>query len=627
MMSRIMYWKRLLLPVLVIGMGLLVVSYWPGRTPEGQDPMLQSLVRFNQELNHALAEVVAVLENQTSAPRESLPTPGAMVQALNQQLEAMAQLKPVEAEQMVLDQMGDLVHRLSSESADPGRVAGLLIQLQRAASRLQAKHGMWLHKQAARKANWLRLAALVFLILGLACTGWAYSPLLQRLNAIRQELASLGVSQTSRASDLVDELTQMQTALHVLQARQDRLVRTVQMIANGHLDCSELLDEENDPLGRAVNHALRRVDARVQQLNELAEGNYLVEIPIHSEDDVLGSSLRRLQKVFKEIARVSREVARGNLSVAFQPRSERDQILQAFAEMIRLWQEQIARIREGVLVLANSTQEIAASVNQVGAGAAETATAVQETATTVRQVKQTADLFTQKAKMVVENSRKAVEVSQEGEQAVDRVLHEMEEIRRQMKAISANILRLSEQSQAIGEIISSVSNLAEQSNLLAVNASIEAAKAGEHGKGFTVVAQEIKSLAEQSKQATAQVRNILGDIQKAITQAVMATEQGNKAVEKGVAETSQSGQAIDALSKTVNKSASAVEQMAVAANEQLAGVAQVTEALDDIREATSQNVEGMKQVEEALEDLRRLGEELKQSVETFQVNANGVYRN
>src|SRR4030067_173625 len=109
----------------------------------------------------------------------------------------------------------------------------------------------------------------------------------------------------------------------------------------------------------------------------------------------------------------------------------------------------------------------------------------------------------------------------------------MHRIQEQMESIAQSIVRLSEQGQAIGEIIATVNDLAEQSNMLAVNAAIEAAKAGEQGKGFAVVAQEVKSLAEQSKQATAQVRTILGDIQKATSGAVMATEQGSKAGETG----------------------------------------------------------------------------------------------
>jgi len=126
-----------------------------------------------------------------------------------------------------------------------------------------------------------------------------------------------------------------------------------------------------------------------------------------------------------------------------------------------------------------------------------------------------------------------------------------------MESIAESIVRLSEQSQAIGEIIATVNDLAEQSNLLAVNAAIEATKVGEQGKGFVVVAQEIKSLATQSKEATAQVRTLLGDIQKATSAAVLATEQGNKAVEAGVKQTAEAGDSIRLLADSVNEAAQA----------------------------------------------------------------------
>ena len=110
---------------------------------------------------------------------------------------------------------------------------------------------------------------------------------------------------------------------------------------------------------------------------------------------------------------------------------------------------------------------------------------------------------------------------------------------------------LSEQSTAIGEITATVADIAEQSNLLAVNAAIEAAKAGEQGKGFAVVAQEVKSLAEQSKQATGQVRSILSDIQKGINTAVMLTERGSKASEAGVKQSAVAGESIQVLVEQV----------------------------------------------------------------------------
>src|SRR5690606_31952163 len=147
----------------------------------------------------------------------------------------------------------------------------------------------------------------------------------------------------------------------------------------------------------------------------------------------------------------------------------------------------------------------------------------------------------QKARYVSDAAQQAVQVSQQGREAVDATLQGMQLIREQTQAVSESIVRLNEQSQAIGEIVATVGDLAEQSNLLGVNASIEAVKAGEHGKGFSVVAQEVKSLAEQSRQATAQVRTILNDIQKAMNKAVLVTEQGGRAVEDGNRQAQRSG--------------------------------------------------------------------------------------
>src|SRR5205823_8146844 len=117
--------------------------------------------------------------------------------------------------------------------------------------------------------------------------------------------------------------------------------------------------------------------------------------------------------------------------------------------------------------------------------------------------------------LVADTAQKAAAISQTGKKATEGSAEGMNRIRQQMEAIAQSMVRLSEQTQSIGQIIATVDDLAQQSNLLAVNASIEAAKAGDQGKGFAVVAQEVKSLAEQSKQATTQVRSILSDIQKA----------------------------------------------------------------------------------------------------------------
>jgi methyl-accepting chemotaxis protein len=191
----------------------------------------------------------------------------------------------------------------------------------------------------------------------------------------------------------------------------------------------------------------------------------------------------------------------------------------------------------------------------------------------------------------------------------------MNRIKNQTESVADNIVKLSEQSQSISEIIAAVNDLAEQSNLLAVNAAIEAAKAGEQGKGFSVVAQEVKSLAEQSKHATNQVRTILSDIQKSIGSAVMSTEQASRAVETGVKQTTEAGESIRILSETITESAQAATQIAVSSQQQLVGMDQVGLAMQNIKQATDQNVGSSKQVETTAQSLHHLGQKLRQLIE------------
>ncbi len=272
-------------------------------------------------------------------------------------------------------------------------------------------------------------------------------------------------------------------------------------------------------------------------------------------------------------------------------------------------------IQNSVNILAPASAEILTTTTQVASGAAETATSVDETTTTVEEVKQTAQVASQKAQYVSDIAKKTAQASQTGKKSVDESVEMMNRIREQMGSIAESIVNLSEQSQMIGEIITAVSDLAEQSNLLAVNAAIEAAKAGEQGKGFAVVAHEIRSLAEQSKQATAQVRTILGDIQKATSTAVLATEQGSKAVETGVKQSAQTGESIRVLADSIVEAAQAATQIVASSQQQLTGMEQVIIAVSNIKQAMEQNVAGTKQTEKAAQNLHELGQKLKQLVE------------
>jgi methyl-accepting chemotaxis protein len=319
---------------------------------------------------------------------------------------------------------------------------------------------------------------------------------------------------------------------------------------------------------------------------------------------------------------VAGQIATGDLRVEIPDSHGKDevgQLMRALGEMVRSWRALMGETNNGIVTLSAAASEILAGTVQGAAGAAETASAVSETTATVEEVKQTALLSSQKARVVSDAAQQAAKTASEGRRAIDDSVEGMRSIQEKMEAIAATIVRLSERSHAIGEITASVGGLAEQSNLLAVNAAIEAAKAGEHGKGFAVVAHEVKSLSEQSRQATRQVREILGEIQKGIGAAVMITEQGAKTVAQGVEQTTQAGQAIRELADSIADAAQAAAQIAASSQQQLAGMDQVALAMENIHQASAENAAASRQAETSAQNLHALGQTLRQTSERFRV--------
>lgn len=308
-----------------------------------------------------------------------------------------------------------------------------------------------------------------------------------------------------------------------------------------------------------------------------------------------------------------------DLSVAEKRGDELGLLLQALNKMVKNLRQSVKDINEGVSLLGSSANEILAATTQVATGTAETATAITETTTTVEEVQQAAKQTDQKAQSVAESAQLVLKVSQNGQRAVEDSVNGMNHIREQMDTIAQAVVRLSEQSQSIGGIIASVTDIADQSNLLAVNAAIEAAKAGEQGKGFAVVAQEIKNLASQSKQSTLQVRNILNDVQKATSAAVMATEQGSKAVEAGVKQSLAAGEAIRVLSESSNEAVQTATQIVASSRQQVIGMDQIGVAMQNINMAGTETAVSMVQSEKAAKNLTELGMKLKDLVEKFKV--------
>ncbi len=338
--------------------------------------------------------------------------------------------------------------------------------------------------------------------------------------------------------------------------------------------------------------------------------------------------LKSITRPLMQLAKMADLVTAGDLTgaMAMNPahnaprRDEIGEIEKAFRAMLDSLQDNTARLREAMNNITSATAQISGATAEQSATATEQAAAVIETTSSLEEVRQTSEQSAERAQMVSDMAGNSLQLADRGLQAIQKTEEGMLNLKEQVRTIAETILALSEQTQAIGEIIATVNDIADQSNLLALNAAMEAARAGDAGRSFAVVASEVRNLADQSRQATGQVKSILGDIQKAANTAVMVTELGTKRAETGVELTKSSGEVVRAIREHTQRVNQAAQQIAASARQQLAGMNQITQAVENINVGATQTQTGMRQVEQAARNLDNLAGQLAQLVKRYKVD-------
>jgi len=393
----------------------------------------------------------------------------------------------------------------------------------------------------------------------------------------------------------------------------------------------------------------RRLRGLTRSAAQLAEGDFSERADARSRDEVgilaeafnsMADQLQAMVEAEREANRVMQEwiadqevfvqrVGGGDLTVRLQPTGDGqiDAVGTRLNTMVGSLGEMSGRVREAASSMSAATSEILAAVSQHTASTAEQSSAISQTAVTVEEVRASAEQASRRAQDVAKQAETSAQVSDDGSRTVEHLVTGMTEIRDRVQEMARNILALSQQTQLVGDITATVNDLADQSNMLALNAAIEAAKAGEQGKGFAVVAAEVRTLAEQSKQATAQVQSILGEIQRGTNQAVQATEEGTRVVESGVDLAQRSGDVINQLAGTIRETALAAQAIAASAHEQSIGMDQIAQAMTDINQMTTQFVAGAQQSQSAAEGLRDLADRLQTLTERYRVSEDALQGN
>jgi methyl-accepting chemotaxis protein len=272
------------------------------------------------------------------------------------------------------------------------------------------------------------------------------------------------------------------------------------------------------------------------------------------------------------------------------------------------------QLRQSILRTARSVDEV---VNQLAAvtaeqtsAASEESTALHETNATAAEVNQTALQAAQRAAGLIEGGGRAESAAQEGLQSVALASDGLKGVREQMNTLASTISSLSDRAKAIGEIASTVAVLAERSNLLALNAAIEAARAGAQGRGFSVVAQEMRNLADGSNRSASQVKAIIAEIEGPIARAVADTREGERRLQNAEELARGAGESIRKFANVTREFAAAGKEIAEMARTQSGAIEQMVDSISHATEAGGTQLETTKQVEETTGQLRQLSSEL-----------------
>lgn len=315
------------------------------------------------------------------------------------------------------------------------------------------------------------------------------------------------------------------------------------------------------------------------------------------------------------------DIGNGDLSskVTVETNDEIGVLANALNDMAASLGKMTGDIRDAGAVMNGTVNELQSTVAEQAASVQQQAASVGETAASVDELARSAQQVSDVAETVMGTADESLSTTKRGAEAIQESIDGMGNVRDQVENIARTILELSEKTQQIGTIIATVDDFAEQSSLLALNASIEAARAGENGKAFSVVAAEVKSLAEQSQQATEKVRSILTDIQRTTHTAVMVTEEGSKRVEKGVELAAAAGQLIAVLDNAISQSADSAKQIAAAARQQSSSIGQMSVAMSGIDEFSQQNLEAIKQIELTAQNISGVAAQLEASASKYRV--------
>ena len=445
-------------------------------------------------------------------------------------------------------------------------------------------------------------------------------------------------------------------------------------IAVGDVDV-DVQQTTTDELGTLMGAFKKLVENTKQQVavaEKISDGDLNVEVNVKSDKDVLNKSFVKVVKTLKDLVSEAamlskagvegRLTTRGNasnfnggykeivqgvnetLDAVIKPTQEGASVLEIMAQgdltprvngnylgdhqilknSINRMGESVSgilnQVKEAVAATASAANEISSSTEQMAAGAQEQSAQAHEVASAVEQMTKTIYETTKNTTQATEASKSAGKSAVEGGSVVSETVSGMNRIAEVVKKSAETVQELGKSSDQIGEIVQVIDDIADQTNLLALNAAIEAARAGEQGRGFAVVADEVRKLAERTTKATKEIATMIKQIQKDTSGAVDSMQQGTKEVEAGKILAEKAGTSLQDIIHGAEKVVDIVTQVAAASEEQSSAAEQISKNIESISSVTTQSASGIQQIAHASEDLNRLTLNLQELISQFKVD-------
>ena len=388
---------------------------------------------------------------------------------------------------------------------------------------------------------------------------------------------------------------------------------------NNDIEVEVDTDDEIGHLADSFNIMVKNIkQANDDLINEKAGIEKKVEIAVKESEEQKKYLADSVSKILHQMEKFSQ----GDLTVNLRSEREGDDIAllcEGFNKSVTNIRDMILQVGEAVQATASASAQISSSTEEMAAGAQEQKIQSAEVASAVEEMSKTIVETTQNAGMASEKSEQAGEIALNGGNDVRSTIEGMNRIAEVVKNSAEIVKELGKNSNEIGEIVQVINDIADQTNLLALNAAIEAARAGEQGRGFAVVADEVRKLAERTTKATKEIANMIKTIQNDTTGAVTAIEKGTQEVEKGKLLAGNAGETLNKIISSSSEVVDVINQVAAASEQQSRAAEQISKNIEGINNVTHETALGIQQVAQAAEDLNRLTENLQDLVNRFKV--------